>query len=188
MHPDGSRSPIPGSPFSLNEPAQLLLSLGGNLLVQEHGALALFAVDQQDGRLSQIDEVPVSAVKDIVVSGPPDATVFVLANSSISAYRIQGGRMVAQPGTPFALPSGSNGLPLSPDSLALAPDQKTVLVEFSMGKGSRQSTFGKVVRTSDGALSAIEVVDTVPTEVAQTFAAKNASAAAQPRLAAVVTP
>lgn len=187
MHPDGSRAPVPGSPFLLNEPAQQLLALGSNLLVRERDALALFAVDKQSGMLRQTDQVPVSAVKDMVVSGP-DATVFILDTSFIFAYRLQSGRMIAQPGTPFALPSGSNGLALSANSLALAPDQKTVLVEFSMGKGAPQSTFGKVVRTPDGALSAIEVVDSVTSEVAQTFAAKKASAATQPRLAAVVTP
>ena len=186
MHPDGSRTPIPGSPFLLSEPAQQLLSWGRNLLVQEQDALALFAVDEQNGTLLQTDEVLVSTVKDMVVSGS-DATVFVLDNSSISAYRVQGGRMVAQPGTPFALPSGANGLASSADSLALGADQKTLFVAFSVPAGSPES-FGKAVQTSEGAFSAIELVDAVPSEVAQMFAVKKASASAKPRLAAVVTP
>ncbi|MGH9569220.1 MAG: hypothetical protein ACRD4F_06255, partial [Candidatus Angelobacter sp.] len=97
INPDGSRSPVQGSPFPVAEAPQQLVALGANLLVRNSDSIVAYRVDRETGSIMQTGFAPSPAVRDIAAT-PSDSTVYALDDSAVSAYRLKNGKLQLLPG------------------------------------------------------------------------------------------
>lgn len=182
-HPDGSTSPVPGSPFLVTEPPRKLLALGSNLLVQGENSVSIFAL-KENGSLQQTDLLPAPLLRDAVVNSS-DSTVYLLDQNAVSGFRVQNGRMLALPGSPYPVAAGEAN-ELEPRIMVLESSGRAVYVTFAPtthGPG----TMAVLNRESDGSLSGLSTVSSAPAEIEQAISTAETGHALKRRLAAIVT-
>lgn len=182
-NPGGSTSPIPGSPFVVAEVPRKLLALDSALLVQGENSLSVFTL-KKTGELQQTSVLPAPLLRDAVVN-TSDSTVYLLSQNDVSGFRMQNGRMVALPGSPYRLAAGEGGQP-EPETLALDSSGRAVYVAFASNEHAPES-WGVLNRESDASLDDFSAVASPPAEVEQAVLATPSGSGLRGRLAAVIT-
>jgi hypothetical protein len=182
-HTDGSTSPVPGSPFLVTEAPRKLLALGSNLLVQGENSVSVFAL-KENGSLQQTDLLPAPLLRDAVVNSS-DSTVYVLDQNAVSGFRVQNGRMLALPGSPYPVAAGEAN-EVEPSMLVLESSGRAVYVTFA-STAHAPGSMAVLNRESDGSLNGLSGVTSAPEEIRQAISAAEAGPTLKGRLAAVVS-
>lgn len=185
-HADGSTSPVPGSPFILAEVPQNLVALGSHLLVEGDSSVSVFDVDRETGSLTQTDFLPTPPhLRDAVVN-PSDSMVYLLDQDAIFGFRVQAGRMIAIPGSPF--PVSVDGPPSRlPMRLALDRSGDSLFMAFASKSGDTSKSFAVLKRAPDGSLSGFSALSDVPEEVGRVLLGLDSPICANRRMAALIT-
>jgi hypothetical protein len=181
-HADGSTSTVPGSPFVVAEVPQRLMALGPYLLVKGESSISVFDVDRETGALKQTELLPAPLLRDIVAN-PVDSTVFLLDENAVSGFRLENGRLIALPGSPFpVLLEGARQQ--IPKALALSGD--SLFVAFPANAGGAPDSFAVLKRAPDGSLSGFSPITEVPEEVQRAISGSDSPSGTRGRIAAVI--
>jgi hypothetical protein len=185
-HADGSTSAVPGSPFALAEVPQKLMAMGSHLLVEGASSISVFDVDRETGSLRQTDVLPASAMlRDAAVS-PADSMIYLLDENAVSGFRMQAGRLISLPGSPFPV-SLDETRQQRPTRLALNSSADSLFVAFSSNSAAASESFAVLTRSPDGSLSGLSAAVTdVPEEVQRAMSAADSAPGATGRIAAVI--
>ena len=92
INPDGSLTPIPGSPFSISAPVQAETSLPGILIVAAQASINVFTVDQEAGSIQQTDSIKASGVQSLRADASASAILATTQQGTI-AYRMSNGKL-----------------------------------------------------------------------------------------------
>lgn len=185
-HTDGSTSAVPGSPFMVAEVPHKLVALGPHLLVEGDSSVSLFDVDRETGALTQTDFLPTPPhLRDGVVN-PADSTVYLLDQNAISGFRVENGRMVAVPGSPFPV-SLDEAREQIPTGLAFNSSGDSLYVAFASTSGGAAQSFAVLKRAADGSLSGLSSAPDLPEEVQRAFFGAGSTSGSRGRMAALIT-
>lgn len=183
-HPDGSTSSVPGSPFMVTETPRKLLALGSNLLVQGENSISVFAL-RETGSLQQTDLLPAPLLRDAAVNSS-DSTVYLLDQNAVSGFRLQNGRLIALPGSPYPLVSKQANQPEA-KAVMLDSTGESLYVAFSSTTQHPPDSWAVLSREPDGSLSGFSAVESAPVEIEQAVSASEASSGLKGRLAAILS-
>jgi hypothetical protein len=182
--PDGSTSPVPGSPLMLTEAPRRLLGLGSTLLVQSENSISIFVL-KQTGSLQQTDLVPVPLLRDVAVNSS-DSTVYLLGRNAVSGFRVQNGRLLALPGSPYAVVSNEGNQP-EPEAVLLDSTGRSLYVGFSSTADQSPDSWAMLNREADGSLNGFSAVQSAPAEIERAAPRSDAASGFTRRLAATIT-
>ena len=163
---------------------QKLLALGSSLVVQGKSSISVFDVDKETGSLKQTAFLPAPLLRD-VIANPADSTIYLLDQNSVSGFRLKNDRMVALPGSPFALDANETSRRTS-RALALDSTGESLYVAFAPGSSGEADSFAVFKREAEGSLSSLSSISDIPEEVQRTFAAATSASGTKTRMAAVI--
>ena len=148
----GALTEVSGSPFDAGEMPypSIAFSPGGGLLAattngDDGGAVAVFAVDQSTGALSEVSGSPFDVVGDAgaLAFSPSGGLIATVADSALSVFSVNQstGALTEVSGSPFASGGAYAGLAFSPDGDLLATaddggDQAGAVSVFSVDQST----------------------------------------------------
>lgn len=112
IDPDGSLTPVPGSPFSIGSAVQAETSVPGTLIVATQASINVFTVDKEAGFIQQTDSIQVRGVKNLRVDSSARA-LFATMQQGTLAFQISNGKLAPLPtevATSLSVPKQSSSM------------------------------------------------------------------------------
>jgi hypothetical protein len=96
INPDGSLTPVPGSPFVIGTAARAIVGVHDALLISDGAGIKVFSVDMETGAIQQTDSINAATISNLV-SDPQRNAAIAVSPAGALALRVVDGKLQVQP-------------------------------------------------------------------------------------------